>query len=207
MVSLLVVRAHPLTSSDSLSMRLTDEFVRAYTEQNPDHRVTDLRLYDVAIPEIDGDLLRAWNQLREGIPFARLDNFAQSKVTLFDHYTRQFLESDKVVIANPLWNLQVPTRLKAWIDTITVGGTTFAYNPDGTPVGLVTGKRALHIQTAGGVFGSNDPASQFMRTLLGFIGVTDLTQIAAEGVDHEPERAPEIEADALRRVAAVARTF
>ncbi|WP_075891021.1 FMN-dependent NADH-azoreductase [Actinomyces provencensis] len=207
MTRLLVVRAHPLDAGTSRTMRLTDEFVAAYRAAHPEDSVTDLHLYEVAIPEIDLDLLNGWHSLRSGTPFVHLDQVEQVKITLFNHYTEQFMESDKVVIANPLWNLQVPTRLKAWIDTISVAGVTFKYNASGEGVGLVRGKRALHIQTAGGVFNGQDPASAYVSTLFAFLGVDDFHEVHAEGMDHDPANADEIMATASRRVAELAREF
>lgn len=207
MAKLLVIRAHPLTSENSRSMRLTDEFVKTYKETHPDDDVLEQSLYNIAIPEIDLDLFSAWNKLREGVPFVRLHEAEQTKSTLFEGYTTQFLNMDKIVIANPLWNLQVPTRLKAWIDCICVAGKTFKYSETGEAVGLVTGKKALHIQTNGGVYNGQDPASQYVRTMLGFIGVTDFQAIAAEGMDHDPARAGEIMDAAFAEVRAAAETF
>lgn len=207
MTKLLAVRAHPLTSESSRSMRLIDEFIRVYAESHPDDDIVELRLYDVAIPEIDLDLLNGWKKLRAGTPFVHLHEAEQNKVTLFDHYTSQFLDADKIVVANPLWNLQVPTRLKAWIDTVTVAGKTFRYNEKGEPVGLTEGKKALHIQAAGGVFASQDPASAYIKTIFTFLGVSDFHQVAAEGMDHDPARADDIIAAALADVASVARDF
>lgn len=207
MAKVLLVRAHPLTSEASRSMRLADEFVRVYTETHPDDDIIDQNLYNIAMPEIDLDVFSAWQKLGSGTPFVRLDEAEQNKITLFEGYTTQFMAMDKVVIANPLWNLQVPTRLKAWIDCICVAGKTFTYNTDGEAVGLVTGKKVAHIQAAGGVFGSQDPASIYVRTMFGFLGVEDIVQIAAEGMDHDPARADDIMAAALREVQEAARAF
>jgi FMN-dependent NADH-azoreductase len=207
MSTLLVVRAHPLTSEFSRSMQLTDEFVHVYAGAHPDDDVVDLNLYNRAIPEIDLDLLSAWQKLGAGTPFVHMHAAEQMKATLFEGYTTQFLGADKVVVANPLWNLQVPTRLKAWIDTISVAGRTFRYDDDGIAVGLVRGKKAVHIQTSGGVFGGLDPASVYVQTIFTFLGVEDFTHIGAEGMDHDPEHAGEIVATALARVREVAAAF
>lgn len=207
MAKLLVIRAHPLSSDSSKSMQLTDEFIKVYKETHPDDDVLEQSLYNIAIPEIDLDLFSAWKKLAEGTPFVRLHEAEQTKSTLFAGYTDQFMNMDKIVIANPLWNLQVPTRLKAWIDCICVAGRTFKYSETGEAVGLVTGKKALHIQTNGGVYNGNDPASQYVRTMLGFIGVTDFSHIAAEGMDHDPARADQIMAAAFDEVRTAAAAF
>lgn len=60
---------------------------------------------------------------------------------MFNSYTEEFLQQDKIIIANPLWNLSIPTRLKAWIDCITVAGKTFKYTETGS-VGIVKGKKS-----------------------------------------------------------------
>ncbi len=207
MARVLVVRAHPLGAQSSRTMRLTDEFVRAYTAAHPDDAIADVRLFDRAVPEIDLDLLNAWRELAAGTPFAHLTLNEQAKVTLFNGYTDQFMASDKIVIANPLWNLQVPTRLKAWLDMTCVAGTSFRYNEAGEAEGLVHGKKALHIQTSGGLFDHRDPASVYVRSLMQFMGVTDFTDISAEGMDHDPEHAADILDDAQRRLVEFAKIF
>ncbi len=204
---LLVVRAHPLDSEHSRSMRLADAFVEAYRATHPDHQITELRLYDVAIPEIDLDLLSAWDKLAGGTPFIHLHEFEQVKTTLFDHYTDQFLAAERIVVANPLWNMQVPTRLKAWADTVSRAGRTFRYSPTGEPIGLTEGKRAVHLQSAGGVFRGKDPASEYIATLFHFLGIEDVLHVNLEGVDHDPARAEEFTERALARAREIAATF
>ena len=127
MARVLVVRAHPFDSSVSRSMKVLDAFLEEYKAVNPYDRIKDMNLYEVAIPEIDRDLLTAWKELSKGVLFDQLTSRQQEKVTLFNHYTDDFLSMDKIIIANPLWNMHVPGRLKTWIDTITVAGQTFRY--------------------------------------------------------------------------------
>lgn len=204
-MNVLVIRAHPLEANRSRSMSMADAFVGAYTERSPEARVTEMRLYEQAVPEIDLDLLTGWASLREGEHFAHLSGAQQNKLTLFDTYTRQFLESDLVVIANPLWNLSVPTRLKAWIDTVVVAGKTFRYTESGAAEGLATGKTVVHLQASGGHFDMQDPACQYIKGLFSFLGC-QVHQLAAEGMDHEPHRAEEIMTAALAAAAELGRT-
>ena len=137
----------------------------------------------------------------------RMHPSEQAKLTIFDKLGEQFLSCDKFVVANPLWNLSIPTRLKAWIDTVCVAGKTFRYTRYGRAEGLVHGKKGLHIQANGGLFDGRDPASEYLRTVFTFIGVTDYQELFAEGMDHEPDRAEEIMADVIARAEALARTF
>lgn len=199
MNQLLIVRAHPYGPDRSRSMQMADAFLAGFRETHPHSAVEDINLYSAAVPEIDIDLLSGWELLRKGEQFSHLSALQQAKLTLFDNYTTQFQNADIVVIANPLWNLSVPTRLKAWVDTVCRAGVTFRYNSEGRAEGLASGKRVVHLQASGGRFGGNDPASKWLRTVFTFIGC-EFEQYVAEGLDHEPERADEIMHQALQTV-------
>lgn len=206
MAKVLIVRAHPQNKRVSRSMLVTDEFVKAYKQYHPEDEVEDINLYNMNVPEIDSDLLDAWDELAQGVPFYSLSDAKQHKVTLFNSLTEGFLQQDKIVIANPLWNLSIPTRLKAWFDTITVAGKTFKYTESGS-VGLVEGKKVLHIQANGGIYNGNDPASQYVKTLLTFLGVKDFHQLFVEGLDYNPAEADKIVAEAIEKAKESAKTF
>ncbi|VEI12968.1 FMN-dependent NADH-azoreductase [Trueperella bialowiezensis] len=187
-------------------MQMTDAFVAAFKEAHPEAQVQELRLYEVAIPEIDLDLLTGWSALGSGEHFAHLTNAQQNKITLFNTYTQQFLDADVVVIANPLWNLSIPTRLKAWVDTVVVSGTTFRYNEQGEAEGLARGKRVIHLQASGGHFNAQDPACRYIKGVFSFIGC-EVDQIVAEGMDHEPDRADDIMAGVFDKIRELARSI
>ncbi|SDQ17174.1 FMN-dependent NADH-azoreductase [Carnobacterium viridans] len=207
MTHLLVVRAHPLDSEHSRSMQVTDAFVKSYTESHPEDTIEDINLYDLAVPDIDRNLLQAWSELGTGIAFDELSEAKQQKITLFNGYTNGFLHADKVVIANPLWNLNVPARLKAWVDTITVAGKTFKYNEKGEAVGLAGDKKVLHIQANGGVYDGKDPANQYLKTILTYIGVSDFQELFVEGMDYAPDKAADIIAEGIEKATALGKTF
>ena len=120
--------------------------------------------------------------------------------------TEQFLAADKIVIANALWNLNIPTKLKAWFDTVNVAGKTFRYTENG-PEGLVTGKKALHIQSNGGVYNGQDFASQYVKGILNFVGINQVDQLFIEGIDYDPDRADELMQNALDKAAALGKSF
>jgi len=102
-----------------------------------------------------------------------------------------FLAADIVVIGAPMYNFTLPTQLKAWVDRILIARKTFAYGPSGV-IGLAAGKRVIVAISRGNVYdGANAPAEHlesYLRTVFGFIGVTDLEFIAADGVQIGPER-------------------
>ena len=102
----------------------------------------------------------------------------------------EFLAADVVVVGAPMYNFTLPTQLKAWIDRILVAGKTFRYSATG-PEGLAGGKRVIVAMSRGGYYGEANAAAEhvesYLKTVLGFIGVTDLTFIAADGIQVGPE--------------------
>jgi len=206
MSKLLVVKAHPLTKDESRSINALETFLKSYQKNNPEDEIEYLDLYTDFIPEIDEELLSGWGALRTGTTFTELNESQQNKIARFNELTEQFLATDKVVIANALWNLNVPTRLKAWIDTINVAGKTFAYTEEG-PKGLVDNKKALHIQSNGGFYEGQDFSSQYVKGVLNFIGISQVDQLFIEGIDHQPEKAEELLADAADKATSFGETF
>ena len=122
-----------------------------------------------------------------------------------DRVLQEFVDADIVVVGAPLYNFSVPSQLKAWIDRICVAGVTFAYGADG-PKGLVTGKRVILAPARGGFYGQGSPFAAFehmetyLRTVFGFLGVTDIETIAVEGL----AGGPDARASAMERAAAAA---
>lgn len=100
--------------------------------------------------------------------------------------TAELLAADEIVISTPMYNFAVPAVLKAWIDHIVRAGVTFSVGPDGYK-GLVTGRKATLIVASGGVYSPGAPAESYnaetpyLRQILGFIGITDLTIVHAGG--------------------------
>lgn len=203
MSNLLVIKAHPLTAKESRSLATLDSFITSYKEHQPNSQVTVVDIFEEDIPEIDKALFEAWGKANSN---QELSTEQVAKLTRFNELTEQFVNADKIVIANALWNLNIPTRLKAWIDTVVVKGKTFKYSETG-PVGLASDKKLLHIQSNGGSFHGSDPATQYLKTIFNFMGVTDIQHIFIEGVDHQPEMAEEIVATAKNEATNLAKTF
>jgi FMN-dependent NADH-azoreductase len=101
----------------------------------------------------------------------------------------QFLASDVIVIGAPMYNFSIPSQLKAWIDRIAVAGKTFRYGPNG-PEGLAKGKKVVIASARGGAYGDESPADfqePYLRHVFGFLGISDIEFVRAEGVAHGPE--------------------
>jgi len=103
----------------------------------------------------------------------------------------EFKAADVIVIGAPMYNFSIPSQLKAWIDRIVVAGQTFRYTENG-PQGLATGKRVILASSRGGVYSSGPAAGldfqeNYLRAVLGFIGITDVEFVRAEGVNMSAE--------------------
>ena len=109
-------------------------------------------------------------------------------LALSDDLVDEISRADTLVIGSPVYNFSVAAVLKAWIDQICRIGVTFKYTLDG-PVGLLTGKRAIIVVASGGTpVGSDiDYATDFLRHIMGFIGITDISIIAADALGNDAE--------------------
>lgn len=121
----------------------------------------------------------------------------------------EFMGADVIVVGAPLYNFTVPSQLKTWVDYLSIAGKTFAYTAQG-PVGLVKGKRMVIASARGGEYGPGSPNAAFehqvswLRAIFGFMGVTDVTVVQAEGVRMGPEKAEAAMKAAMEQAAALA---
>jgi len=106
---------------------------------------------------------------------------------------QEFLDADVVVIGAPMYNFGVPSQLKAWIDRIAIKGKTFAYTEHG-PKGLAGGKTVIVASARGGFYGASSPVASwdhqeaYLKTVFGFLGVTDIRFLRAEGLNVSAEQ-------------------
>jgi FMN-dependent NADH-azoreductase len=175
MSKLLYIKADAKPDNTSRTFEISDRFIHAYQTKNPNDEIITLDLYKEGIGFLTAD-----DVMRHGQPAAGRNDPVMK-------YAFQFVEADKYVFAEPMWNLSIPAILKAYIDYVTVSGITFKYTAQG-PVGLCTGKKALHITTRGGGYSQGPSAAyemgdRYLRTVIGFIGVTDFATVAAENLD------------------------
>lgn len=200
MSKVLYIKANAKPEGVSRTFRVSDSFVEAYKESHPNDEVITLDLY------------------KENIGFLTEDDVALHNVEFGegkDHpvlkYAYQFLEADKFIISAPFWNLSFPAILKAYLDYVSVSGITFKYTSQG-PVGLCQGKKAIHFVTRGGAY-SQEPLSAFelgdryLRTLLGFLGITDFTTVALENMDRSDTNIELVVTDAIKDAREKAKNF
>ena len=118
-------------------------------------------------------------------PEQRTPDQARS-LALSDALIDELFAADTIVIASPMHNLGVPSTLKAWIDHISRAGRTFSYGANG-PQGLLKDKHAIVVLASGGVYSEGhmkalDFAEPYLRTALGFLGITDVDVVRVAGV-------------------------
>jgi FMN-dependent NADH-azoreductase len=129
------------------------------------------------------------------IPHLTLEAFADTSVL------DEFLAADTIVIGAPMYNLTLPSQLKAWLDRILVAGKTFRYTDNG-PEGLATGKRVIVALARGGFYDLNSPAAalehleSYLRGVFNFIGI-EPEFVAADGLAIGPEQRERSIAQAL----------
>jgi FMN-dependent NADH-azoreductase len=163
------------------SSRLAEEFVALLREQHPEARLIQRDLVADPVPHLDG--------ARAGAFFAKPEERSAEQravIAYSDTLIDELRRADVLVLGLPMYNFGVPSQLKAWFDHIARAGVTFKYTEKGA-VGLLTGKKAYVFATRGGIYGDHDAQTQFVRQFLGFLGITDVEFVYAEGLAISPE--------------------
>lgn len=127
-------------------------------------------------------------------PGARVDPMREvaDELHLTETLISEFLDADVVVLGAPMYNFSVPSSLKAWIDRVAQAGRTFRYTEKG-PVGLAGGKKVLIVSARGSAMSGTpveaalDHQEAYLKAVMGFLGVTDVTVIRAEGLAFGPD--------------------
>lgn len=195
MSKILVIRS-AATGEASVSNALID----AYLAAHPEATVTVRDLDADPVPHINSaSLAGIGRQASEGAQFA-------ATRAMQDELIGEVFDADVIVMGLPVYNFGMPSTLKAWFDYVARAGSTFQYTAEG-PEGLVKGKRAIIAQSRAGKY---DDATGFpyalphTKSLLGFIGVTDVTTVTAEGMAFGAEAAAAAIAAAKAEIAALA---
>ncbi|MFH4857772.1 FMN-dependent NADH-azoreductase [Vibrio diabolicus] len=129
----------------------------------------------------------------------------QAVVELSDTLIEEVKNADTLVIAAPMYNFTIPTQLKNWIDLIARAGVTFKYTENGVQ-GLIEGKKAIVITTRGGIHKDSptDNVTPYLRTVLGFVGITDVEFVYAEALNMGEDFAAKGISEAQSQLAAIA---
>ncbi|GGA64154.1 FMN-dependent NADH-azoreductase [Neiella marina] len=126
-------------------------------------------------------------------------------VAYSDQLIAEVRDADAIILTAPMYNFQVPSMLKAWFDHLARAGDTFKYTENG-PVGLLTDKPVYVITTRGGVHRDQptDTIESFVKTMLSFIGLNQVTMIFAEGLNMGDDSRSNAISSAEQQIAALA---
>lgn len=168
----------------SVSKGLIEEAIHRILEASPGATVQKRDLGTAPAPHLVTANIRGIR----GVPATEAELTTRA---LSDELIDELRAADTLVIGAPMYNFSIPTGLRSWFDHVLRPGETFSYSEAG-PKGLLTGKRVIVILTRGGLYseGPNkaiDFQEPYLRTLLGFIGLTDVTFIHAEKLSFGPD--------------------
>lgn len=179
-----------VNSSAQGEASVSNRLIRSFAERlDPTGPAAQIRLRDVGADPVP-HLTAATVQGIRGVAETDAEQEAQA---LSDRLIDELREAELIVIGAPMYNFGMPSTLKAWFDHVLRARVTFRYTEDG-PEGLLNGKRAIVIETRAGVY-SEGPASAMdsqephIRTLLGFMGITDVRFVRVEGLAFGEEAA------------------
>jgi len=183
-------------SSGANSTRLADAVTARLKAQHP-AAIVELRdLAATPHPVLDEAALGALFT-----PAEQRNPEQAARVALDDALIAQVQSADVIVLGVPMYNFGVPVQLKTWIDAIAKAGTTFRYTENG-PEGLIKGKKVYVALARGGLYRDTPADSQvpYLKGVLGFLGMTDVEFIYAEGLAMGAESADSAFAEADARI-------
>ncbi|MDF0697816.1 FMN-dependent NADH-azoreductase [Rhizobium sp. MC63] len=201
MSSILLLTSSP--RADSLSTPIAVDLAEKLKNQKPGSVVVRRDLAANPLPHID-DLFTG--AIRKPAEARSAEEVAAVKIS--DELVAELFAADTIVISTGLINFNIYSSLKTWIDNIARAGVTFKYTESG-PVGLVTGKKVYVVLASGGVY-SQGPAAPlnhavpYLKSVLGFLGITDIETIYVEGLAFGPEAAEKAVDAAKSRVQEIA---
>lgn len=190
-----------VTGAQSVSRKLTDGLVAALAGE--DAVITRRDVGRTPIPHLTEATVGA-------IRGAEAESAeARAGLALSDTLVAELFDADVIVVAVPMYNFGMPSTLKAWFDHVLRAKVTFQYGANGAE-GLLKGKRAIIVSTRAGGYAEGDEAAMdsqepHVRTLLGFMGITDVEVVRAEKLAFGPEVAEAAVADAAQALGRAAR--
>lgn len=163
----------------SQSMQLADHLTARISASHPadEIKVRDLGLRP--IPYFDGQTAGALFT-----PAEQRSAEQQGVVALSDALVAELFDADRIIFAVPVYNFNLPAQLKSYLDHVARAGVTFRYSQEGIPEGLLKGKQVVVLLARGGKAAGtpDDTVTPYLRQILGFLGMNNVTFIAAEGM-------------------------
>jgi FMN-dependent NADH-azoreductase len=209
---LLYISANPKGIEKSKGLQIGEAFLQSFMDVNPEIEITKIDLFHYDIAHMDADLVFARGKLAGyGYTLDQLSEVEREKILKMRAVADEFSRYDYYVFVSPVWNLNMPAVLKAYVDNLFVAGKTFAHTKNG-PKGLLNNKRAIHIQTRGGLYAGTpmkelESGDRYLKIALNFLGIEVLESVVAEGLDVNPRHTPEIVKAAKEKAVEAAKLF
>lgn len=166
----------------SFSIKLGNAIVEKLKEKYPDSTVKESNLVAMQFPHLEEAHLTSFFTPPENRTEGNLEAVKHS-----DEAIKELMDADVIVLGAPMYNFTIHSSLKAWLDHVVRAGITFRYDANGAE-GLVKNKKVYIAETSGGVYSegpmqSYDFAAPYLKTILGHIGMTDVTVFRIEGTN------------------------
>ncbi|AEI35409.1 FMN-dependent NADH-azoreductase [Francisella salina] len=167
-----------IKEENSVSRKIGDDLI-SHLKSTDKVKVSERDLVDNSVEHINPDFINA------------MANNNQDRLATSNKLIEELFENDIIVIESPMYNFSIPSTLKSWIDNIMIARKTFLYTANG-PEGLVKNKKAILVLSKGNIYSEGaakplDFQENYLKTILNFIGINDITVICAEGVDLNAE--------------------
>jgi FMN-dependent NADH-azoreductase len=177
--------------------RFADAFITQWRARHPEDRIVTRNLGREPIPHLDETAITGFFA-----PAERRTPEQRAAAELSDELIAELQAADVLVLGVPMYNFGIPSTLKAWIDHVARAGITFEYTENG-PVGLVQDKQVFVLAARGGVHRGTpqDTQTAYLRNVLGFLGMTDVNFVYAEGLALGETAKGQAETDALGQIA------
>jgi FMN-dependent NADH-azoreductase len=175
-----LLRIDSSARKSSVSRKLTEEFVDTWKAQNPEGEVIERDLASTQLAFVTDEWVMASHANRASLTPAQ-----QQTLSLSHQFIDELRAADTIVIGAPMYNFSISAPLKAWIDQVVRFGQTWTVNGS-RPQGLLEGKKVIVLTSRGGAYRQGTPTASFdfqepyLRHVLGFIGLTDVTFVHAE---------------------------
>ncbi len=212
MEKLLYISANPKGLEKSKGLQIGESFLETFQQERPDVKIKKIDLFALDFPQMDGDLVSARGKLAGyGYTLDELSDIEREKILKMHALADEFITYDYYVFVSPMWNLNSPAILKAFLDNLFISGKTFAHTPNG-PRGLLANKKAIHIQTRGGQYIGTplqdiESGDRYLKIALRFLGIEVMDTVIAEGFDIDSQKVPEIIAKAKENASIAAKVL
>lgn len=177
-MNILVIKSSVFSDGGN-SSTLVNAKVESLKAEHPDATIVERDLAANPIPHLDGDRVGAFFTPAENrtAEQQQVDDFSMTLI-------EELKAADHVVLGLPMYNFGIPSQLKSWIDHVARAGITFRYTENG-PQGLIENKPVTILAARGGLYAGteNDTVTPYIKLFFGFVGITDVEFVFAEGLN------------------------